>query len=130
MSQYNKPANKGQRLASLAQALYLTNITILPIISFVLLIFIYFKEKSNINDQVLNHFRQSILANIVAAFLLLVVSIAILLLGSLNSVYTWILLILYFICVHSILILFGVFALIKAWANQRYYYPLFGRIWM
>ncbi len=116
--------------ATLAHVLYLTNITIVPVLSFILLIVLYSKKKQSRNPILLQHYRQSILANVVAGLLLIVVSGLIIFFGSFESVFTWMWLILYFTCIHSLLILFGVFALIKAQAGQAYVYPLFGKFWV
>ena len=113
----------------IAHILYLTNITFFPVISFLVLIFRYNKIRHSKNTLEILHYRQSILANIVAALLLVMVSSIILFFGSFDSPYTWIWLILYFTCIHSILILYGVFALIKANAKQEYLYPIFGKLW-
>ena len=115
--------------STIAHILFLTNITILPIISFVILIFLYQKISITNNVLAIQHYRQSFLANIVAGLLLVIVSALILLFGQFDSVYTWMWLILYFTCIHSVLILFGVFALIKASNKQAYIYPIFGKLW-
>ena len=117
------------KFATLAQLLYLTNITIFPVFSFVILILIYFKNRARLNPTTLLHFRQSLLANMVAGFLLIGVSALILLMGSWNSPYTWMYFLIYVLSIHSGLILFGVFAMIKANAGQAYIYPVFGRFW-
>jgi len=114
---------------AIAHILYLTNITILPVASFLILIYLYNKVYNSGNKLEISHYRQSILANIVAGLLLVLVSGFILFYGSYDSPYTWIWLILYFTCIHSVLILFGVFALIKANAKQNYIYPVFGKLW-
>ncbi len=121
--------NTDRRLATLAQALYLTNITIFPVVSFILLILLYLKYRTRLHPTALLHFKQAILANLVAGFLLIMVSLLILYVGEFNSPFTWMTLIIYFLSIHSALILFGVFALIKALAENAYVYPIFGRFW-
>ena len=126
---WNPKRDKNKRLATFYQTLYLLNITLLPVIAFVIFLLSYQKNKTNDNPLVVQHFRQSFLANIVAGILLILVSSLILFFGSLDSVYTWMWLIMYFLCIHSILILYGVFALIKANSGEEYTYPLFGKLW-
>ena len=121
----SQDSNQGR----LAHILYLTNITFLPVISFLLLLFLYQKIDKTNSKFVVSHFRQSITANIAAGILLIIVSGLILYFGSFDSVYTWMWLILYVTCVHSILILFGVFAMMRASNNKEYCYPIFGKIW-
>ena len=110
--------------------LFLTNITLLPVISFVVLVSLYKKTMTDNNFLLKQHYHQSILANIVAGILLLIVSGLVLTIGRFDSIYTWMWLIIYFTCIHSVLILFGVFALIKANNNQLYIYPIFGKLWL
>lgn len=117
------------QIAAWTQGLYLTNITVLPVVSFVILMWLYSKKFATCHPVTQLHFKQSILANIVAGILLIIVSALILLFGSFNSPYTWMVLLIYFICIHSALILYGVFALIKALAQEKYIYPVFGNWW-
>lgn len=116
-------------MAGLAQALYLLNISFLPGVSFIILVTLYIKNKPFSNPTVQLHFHQSILACIISGLLLLAVSGIILIIGEFDSAYTWATLIIYFTCIHSGLILFGVYALMKSLALQDYIYPLFGRLW-
>lgn len=130
METYKTDIDKQKKSAALAQFLFLTNITVLPFFSFVILLYLYKKINRDQPSMMIQHYRQSILANIVAGLLLFAVSGLILLFGSFDSIYTWMWLILYFVCIHSILILYGVFALIKAQAGQAYVYPVFGKLWI
>jgi uncharacterized Tic20 family protein len=118
-----------RRLATLAQALYLTNITILPLFSFVILVFMYKKNFAKMHATAVLHCRQAIFANIIAGILLIAVSGLIFLTGSFDSPYMWMILIIYFLSIHSVLILYGVFALIKAHNEEDYVYPVFGKLW-
>ncbi|MCW8879742.1 MAG: hypothetical protein OQK04_14130 [Kangiellaceae bacterium] len=120
---------RDHRLAVTAQTLYLANISVLPIIAFLLLIPIYLINKNAMHPLALQHQRQAILANVASGVLLVIVSGLILAFGSFDSPYTWIVLIIYFICIHSALILYGVFALIKAIVDEPYAYPLIGKLW-
>jgi hypothetical protein len=47
-------------------------------------------------------------------------------LGGLDWEWTWVTLILYFTCIHSTLVLFGMYALIKAMNGQMWRFPLIG----
>ena len=120
---------KDRRLAITSQALYLTNLSIFPILSFIILIVLYFKYRNRCHSYALLHFRQSIMASVVSGILLIIVSVLILLLGGLQSPYTWMFLIVYFVSIHAALILYGVFAFIKAIALEKYTYPLLGGWW-
>ena len=47
-------------------------------------------------------------------------------LGGLEWEWTWVMVIMYFTCIHSTLVMFGMFALAKAMAGQPWRYPLIG----
>jgi hypothetical protein len=130
----NKPiasvADKDHRLAVIAEVLYLGNISIVPVLGFVCLLIIYFRTVKKDYPFAVHHLRQAIVASIVSGLLLIVVSLLIIILGGFSSAYTWMLLILYFTCIHSMLILFGVFGITRAANDREYYYPLIGRIWV
>ncbi len=121
--------NRDRRIAITAQSLFLANISFLPILAFFMLLPIYNSAKHNLHPRAIEHCRQSILGCIASGILLVIVSGTIVLLGGLEEAYTWVFLITYFISIHSALILYGVFALIKAIVGEPYRYPLIGRFW-
>ena len=47
-------------------------------------------------------------------------------LGGLDWEWTWVVLVLYFTCIHSTLVLFGMYGLIKAMSGQVWRFPLIG----
>lgn len=117
----------GQPLAAWAEVLYLSNLLIAPGLAFLILLWLYFRRSANTPSLAVCHLRQTIVASIWAAALLLITSLAILQLGGLNSATTWIIVILYFLTCHATLVLLGVFGLTKALAGQKFSYPLIGR---
>lgn len=120
---------KERKVAITSQALYLLNISVLPIVAFVILMVVYSMNKAKVHGNGLLHLKQAIVGSVVAGILLVIVSVIIMLIGSFDSPYTWMVLVLYFISIHSALILYGVFAFIKALVNEPYRYPLIGNIW-
>lgn len=123
----NKQEIPGQPLAAWAEVLYLSNLLIAPGLAFLILLWLYFRRSANTPSLAVCHLRQTIVASIWAAALLLITSLAILQLGGLNSATTWIIVILYFLTCHATLVLLGVFGLTKALAGQKFSYPLIGR---
>lgn len=123
-------SEKDRRLSIIAQALYLLNISVLPILAFLIQLIIYKAGGDRSHRQAVEHQRQAILASITAGILLIIISGLILFLGGFSSPYTWVLLITYFISIHSALILYGVFAIIKAIVDEPYRYPILGRFWV
>lgn len=122
-----EPTTQEIRIASTAATLYLLNILLLPFAAFVLLLLLYQRQRHNVSTLVQCHLIQALRASICAGFMLILVSAGILLFGDLRQVGTWIVLILYVLCVHSVFILFGVFALTKALSGKLYFYPLIGK---
>ncbi len=122
-------AQTNRKAAVFAHLLFLMNITFLPIVSFIWLLVIYQKNKATADVEVLAHYHQSIVANIVSGVLLVIISGLILVIGDLQSAYTWMWLILYFTCIHSVLILLAVFAMMKANNGKPYSYPVIGKLW-
>jgi len=123
-------SNRDRRLSIIAQALFLLNISVLPFLAFLIQLVIYMAGGKNSHPQALEHQRQAILGSVTAGILLIIVSGLILFLGGFSSPYTWVLLITYFISIHSALILYGVFAIIKAIVDEPYRFPLLGRFWV
>jgi len=122
-----EPTTQEIQIASTAATLYLLNILLLPFAAFVLLLVLYQRQRHHVSTLVQCHLIQALRASVCAGLMLILVSAGILLFGDLHQVGTWIFFILYVLCVHSVFILFGVFALTKALAGKHYFYPLIGK---
>lgn len=109
-----------------AETLYLINLLLLPGLGFLLLMWLAYRNTNSESELTRCHLRQTIVASIWAGVLLAIVSMLIVLFGGFQSPYTWMVLILYFVCCHAALILFGVLGLARAMAKQTYVYPLIG----
>ncbi|MFZ6747775.1 hypothetical protein [Undibacterium sp. Ren11W] len=109
-----------------AEALYLLNLLLLPGLGFLLLLWLARSNPRCESELTRCHLRQTIVASLWAGVLLAIVTVLIVLLGGFQSPYTWMVLILYFVCCHAVLILFGVLGLARAMAKQLYVYPLIG----
>lgn len=110
-------ANKLQlKNASNAALASLLNLTILPVISFIALFFIYKKTNSGAIDHY--HAVLGIKLNIIAALALFLVSALMILLGGFNSPWTWVYVISYFTIVHTIFIVIAIWALVRAWSGD------------
>ena len=64
--------------------------------------------------------------SLAGGFLIVTLSGLIVALGGLDWAWTWVVLVLYFTCIHSTLVLFGMYGLIKAMAGQVWRFPLIG----
>jgi len=116
----------GQNLAVLAEALYLINLLLLPGIAFALLLGLWVKYKGSAPPLARQHLKQATFVSLVGGLLIVTLSGLVLALGGLDWEWTWVMLILYFTCIHSTLVLFGMYGLIKAMSGQIWRFPLIG----
>ena len=116
----------GQNLAVLAEVLYLTNLLLLPGLAFLVLAGLWLKFRDSAPPLARQHLKQTTLVSLVGGLLIVILSGLILALGGLAWEWTWVTLILYFTCIHSTLVLFGMYALIKAMNGQMWRFPLIG----
>ena len=116
----------GQSQAVTAETLYLVNLLLLPGIAFLVLLNMYFKQAKSAPALARCHINQTFIASVWAGFLIVIVSAVILLFGSFEEAWTWVVLIIYFTTIHSTLILLGVLGLSKALAGKHFHYPLIG----
>ena len=122
-----EPDAPGQTLAVWAESLYLCNLLLAPGFCFAFLLWLYFKQRESAPPLALCHLRQAIAGSLWAALLLGVVTVIVIALSGYDSEATWVVVITYFVCFHSTLVLLGVVGLAKAMAGQKYVYPLIGR---
>lgn len=118
-----------RRLAVAAESLYLANLLIAPGLAFLILLWLWRRaviQGQPADSLARRHLRQTLAASLWAGALLLGLGLAILLIGGLSAIGSWMLLILYFICVHSALVLFGLIGLSRALAGQPFRFPLIG----
>ncbi|WP_428625204.1 hypothetical protein [Sedimenticola sp.] len=118
----------GTQLAVIAQALFLSNLLLLPGVCFGLLAYLYFKHRRSAPSLARCHLEQTFIASIIGGVLLVIANLLILWLGGYQSANTWMVLILYFTTVHSTLVLLGIVGLAKAMAGNEYRFPLIGRL--
>ena len=73
-----------------------------------------------------NHLKQTFFVSLWGGLLISTLTAAFIALGGLHWAWTWVLVILYFTCVHSLLVLLGMFGLARALAGKTFRYPLIG----
>ncbi|MEZ5540846.1 MAG: hypothetical protein R3F42_02260 [Pseudomonadota bacterium] len=117
----------GRGLAIAAETLYLVNLLLLPGLAFLALLVLYLSRRHTAAPLAANHLSQTTGVSIIGGALIVTVLLAIVLLGALDTAWTWVVAILYFTFVHSTLILLGVLGLVRAMAGEHYRYPLLGR---
>ena len=116
----------GQGLAVVAEMLFLANLLLAPGLAFVAIVWLWRKHR-DAPPLARCHLEQTFFVSLWGGALLVVACAAILMLGGLEWEWTWVVVIIYFTCVHSTLVLLGVVGLAKALAGKAYVYPLIGR---
>jgi len=116
----------GQSLAVLSEALYLANLLLAPGIAFGLLVWLWLKYKDSAPPLARQHLRQTTFVSLYGGLLITVLSAVFILAGGLAWEWTWVMVIMYFTCIHSTLVIFGSFGLAKAMAGQTWRYPIIG----
>ena len=117
----------GKSLAVKAESLYLVNLMLAPGLAFALLLLLYWLNRRQTDALAANHLSQTVGVTVAGGALIVVVSALFILLGGLDSGYTWMVVVIYFTFIHSSLILMGVMGLVKAMAGEHYVFPLIGR---
>lgn len=117
---------EGQRIAIVAESLYLANLLVLPGIGFLLLLALAFWGREGRAPLAAAHLDQTVRASLWAGLLLIIVISVVMAIAGAGGMYVWTLVILYFIVCHTTLVLLGVFGLAKALAGHCWRYPLVG----
>ena len=116
----------GQNLAVLAEALFLINLLLAPGIAFAILVWLWLRNKDSAPLLARQHLKQATLVSLYGGLLIVSLIAVFILVGGLTHEYPWVAVILYFTCIHSTLVLFGMYGLIKALAGQTWRFPLIG----
>jgi hypothetical protein len=117
----------GTTLAIVAEALYILNLLLFPVVAFVLLLWLYRKHIRSAAPLARCHLRQTLSASLWAGVLLVLANVAIFAFGGYRASSTWVIVVLYFTTAHASLVLLGTLGLAKAMAGRPYIYPLIGR---
>lgn len=119
----------GQSLAILAESLYLANLLLAPGLAFVALAWLAYSRYAEAPELARCHFRQTLAASLWAGVLLIIVTLGMLFWAAWTGswAWTWVLLVTYFTCCHSMLILLGIVGLSKALAGQCWRFPVVGQ---
>lgn len=116
----------GQGLAVASEALFLADLLLAPGICFAVLLWLWVRYRDSAPPLGRQHLKQATFVSFCGGVLIVSVSAILIALGGLQWEWTWVLVILYFTCIHSTLVMFGVFGLAKAMAGQTWRYPLIG----
>lgn len=116
----------GQTLATAAEALYLANLLILPVLAFVVLLGLFIHHRQTAAPLARCHLRQTLAASLWAGALLIAANLLIVMLGGYDAPWTWVIVVLYFTTAHATLVLAGALGLARAMAGKPYRFPLIG----
>ena len=116
----------GQNLAVMAEALFLGNLLVAPGVCFAILLWLWLRNKDDAPPLAHHHLKQTTYVSLWGGILIIVISAAFIALGGLQWEWTWVIVIMYFTCIHSTLVMFGAYALSKALAGQIWRDPLIG----
>ena len=119
------PQVPGQGLAVAAEALFLAKLLVAPGIAFLILFWLW-RRHPDAPPLARNHLRQTFLVSWWGGLLLVLVTAGYLAFGGLDRAATWVLVILYFTCVHSALVVGGTLGLARAMAGKTFRFPLIG----
>ena len=123
MKDSDKGTNEGDSVAILAELLFLSNLLVIPLFSFIALLW-YYRKRASYSPLAVEHLQQAISTSIWAGILLFVVNMAIFMTMGYDSPYIWMVVLIYFTMGHSAFILLGVFGLTRAMAGKSFKYPL------
>jgi hypothetical protein len=121
-----EPVAPGQNLAVIAESLYLANLLLAPGLAFAALLWLWLKHRDSAPALARQHLKQTTFVSLYGGILIVSFSAVFIGLGGLYWEWTWVLVILYFTCIHSTLVLFGMFGLARALSGQTWRYPLIG----
>ena len=116
----------GRELAILAESLYVANLLVLPVLSFLVLGWLFLRVDSKTPDLARAHIHQAFSASLWGGILLVLVNLLILAVGGYEAISTWTLVILYFTTIHATFVLIGIVGLAKALAGRCWRIPLIG----
>jgi len=125
MDEVNTPKTPGQGLAVIAEALFLANLLILPGIAFAALFWLW-RTRTDAPPLAREHLRQTFFVSLWGGALIVLFTAAFIAFGGLQWAWTWVLVIMYFTCVHSTLVVCGMLGLARAMAGKPFRYPLLG----
>ncbi|MEN8212972.1 MAG: hypothetical protein ABFR19_01295 [Pseudomonadota bacterium] len=119
--------DSGTTIAMVAEGLFLLNLFLLPVVSYVILALLYLRQRNHESRLARNHLKQAFYAAGISTALFLLSNLLILLYGGYHSVALLIAIEVYLVVVVTPFAIVGIFGLLKAMTQQDYRYPLIGK---
>lgn len=119
----------GQDFAVMVESLYVANLLILPVLSFVVLVYLFLKRHGSLAPLANSHLEQAVSAGLMTAvmFFTAALTIMIMRLSGVEDVTLWMVAIILFTILHATMVLLGVLGLAKALSGKCWRYPVVGR---
>ncbi len=119
----------GQDFAVLVESLYVANLLILPVLAFIVLVYLFLKKHGSLPPLANSHLEQAISAGLMTAviFFAAALTIMIMRLVGVEDVALWMIAVILFTVLHATMVLLGVLGLAKALAGKCFRYPVVGR---
>ncbi|MEA2093776.1 MAG: hypothetical protein U9P11_04345 [Pseudomonadota bacterium] len=119
----------GQDFAVLVESLYVANLLILPVLSFIILVLLFLKKHGSLPPLANSHLEQTISAGFLTAVMLFVATLTIMMmrLVGVEDIALWLIAIILFTIVYAAMLLLGIVGLAKALSGKCWSYPVVGR---
>lgn len=119
----------GQDFAVMVEALYVINLLLVPVLAFIILVYLFLKKHGSLPPLANSHLEQTISAGLLTAVMFFVGGMTIMMmnLGGIEDVTLWVIAIILFTILHATMVLLGVIGLAKALSGKCWSYPVVGR---
>ncbi len=120
----NEVEKKESIIAILAEGLFLANLLLIPIIPFLVLLYLFRKHSDRPDSVAYNHLRQTLIASILAGIFIVGIIAVFYFFSTTSAAITWTIIITYLTCIHSVFVMLGIYGLSKAMGGQKVKFPL------
>lgn len=119
----------GQDFAVMVEALYVINLLLLPVLAFIVLVYLFLKKHGSLPPLANSHLEQTISAGLITAVIFFTGGMTIMLmsLAGVEDVTLWMVAVIMFTIIHATMVFLGVIGLAKALAGKCWRYPVVGR---
>ena len=119
----------GQNFAVMVEALYVINLLLVPVLAFIVLVYLFLKKHGSLPPLANSHLEQTISAGFITAAMFFVGGLTIMMmnLSGVEDVTLWMIAVIAFTIVHATMVFLGVIGLAKALAGKCWRYPVVGR---
>ncbi len=120
----NEVEKKEANIAILAEGLFLANLLLIPLIPFLVLVYLFKKYSDRPDSVAYNHLRQTLIASVLAGVFIVGIIGVFYFFSSTSAAVTWTIIITYLTCIHSVFVMLGIYGLSKAMGGQKVKFPL------